>query len=196
MPGYWTDAEIERLSYFELDGVRSPGVLYEIELGDGTVLNWDKQNGFGLSGAFQRFTGLDLAEFTFRLRLTTEEDRRARDSVSWRRATAAPRQGQSDRIRTIKHLLLERGDPPVTLAVLLASPFEMAPDDGGAILAYKFRDGRKPLPNRTVPLNPLNAAEDQVPNPRFARIAAIGQAIDNAVSEGVQLLGGVTGGGQ
>lgn len=196
MPGYWTPEELAELAYFTLDGVRCPGVLYEMELGDGTVLNWDKQNGFGLDGAFQRFTGLDLAEFTFRLRCTTAADRQVRDSGAWRRAAKAPKPGQPDRIRAINHIVLRRADPPVTIVTMQNSPFEVAPDDGGAILAYKFRDGRKPAPRKTTPLNPLNQAEGQVPNPRQERIAALGTAIDKAIAEGAQLLGGpATGGG-
>jgi len=173
MSDYWTDEEIARFGYFELDGVRSPGVLVAMELGDGTELKWDEQNGFGLSGSFTRFTGLGLAELKMKIRLVDAEDRTAFDSADWRRATAVPVQGQRDRIRSLRHPVTERGKPPVNLVTLRYSPFEQPATDegGGVIVTYTFKAYRKPLPQVGKPLPPENKAEGEVTSVNQQRIA-------------------------
>jgi hypothetical protein len=195
--GYWTDKELERFGYFELDGARSPGVLFELDLGDGTPLQWDSQNGFGLSGEFLRFTGLGLAEFTLRLKLVDDGDRTSMDAGAWRRATAPPPQGQTDRIRSIRHPILERARPAVTLVTLQASPFETPAEGGAVVVAYKFKAYRKPLPQVGKPAAPQNVVEGKVPNKYEQAVdAVLDLVVKEAGSEGGGgLLGGLFGGG-
>jgi len=161
MSNYWTDAELARFGYFELEGARSPGVLVGMELGDGTPLKWDSQNGPALSGEFLRYMGLGLAEFKLTLRLVDEADRAAYDGAKWRAASSPPSQGQPDRKRSIRHPLLERARPAVNIVVLQSLPFEVpaTSEGGGVTITYSFKVYRKPLPQPTVPKPPEKADE-------------------------------------
>lgn len=186
MSDYWTDAELARFDYFELDGAKSPGVLFEMELGDGTPLKWDSQNGFGLSGEFTRFTGLGLAEFKFKLRLVDDTDRAAFDGAAWRKASKPPVQGQPDRYRAIKHPILERHPVPIKFVTMLTVPFEQpgTTEGGGAIVTYSFKAHRKQLPQPVTPKAP-EAATGSVPENAYqTQIAALTKRIDAELASG------------
>jgi hypothetical protein len=58
--------------YFKLGGKRSPGIA-EI-VGAASVRNWDKREGYALTGSFSVFRGRGLAEFSARIRLYTIAD--------------------------------------------------------------------------------------------------------------------------
>jgi hypothetical protein len=186
MSNYWTDAELARFGYFELEGARSPGVLVEMELGDGTPLKWDEQNGPALSGAFLRYMGLGLAEFKLKLRLVDEKDRAARDGANWRAASSSPIQGQPDRKRSIRHPVLERVTPAINLVTMQSVPFEQpaTSEGGGVIMVYPFKAWRKVLQQPTVPLPPENAEEGKVESPFQKEVAALSKSIDAALLEG------------
>jgi hypothetical protein len=171
---YWTEAERERFPYFELDGARSPGVLVGIEI-NGIPLKYDSQQGFGLSGEFLRFTGLGLAEWKFTLRLIDAEDRAANDAGPWRKATAPPPQGRTDRLRSIKHPVLERFRPAVTLGSLQEIPAEVpaTTEGGGVTITYPFKAYRKPLPQVGKPKTPTSAVTVKIPSPGQQRIAEL-----------------------
>lgn len=186
---YWTAAELARFGYFELEGVRSPGVLQEIDVGDGTPIKWDSQNGVALSGEFLRFMGLGLSEFSMKIRLVDDADRRAHDAAQWRRATAPPAQGQPDRKRSIRHPLLERARPAISIAVLLTSPIETpaTSDGGGVSITYKFKAWRKPLPVPAAPKQPEAAAAPQPPqNPRQKAIADLTAQVNAELAKGTK----------
>lgn len=171
---YWSDAELKRFGYFELEGAKSPGVLVEMELGDGTPLKWDEQNGPALSGAFLRYMGLGLAEFKLKLRLVDSKDRALRDGADWRRASSAPPQGQPDRKRSIRHPVLERVTPAINIVTMQSIPFEQpaTSEGGGAFLVYAFKAYRKSLQQPTVPKQPESAEEVQ-PLSKFQTEAAV-----------------------
>lgn len=184
---YWTEAELRRFSYFELDGARSPGVLVGIEI-NGIPLKYDSQQGFGLSGEFLRFTGLGLAEWKFTLRLIDEQDRADNDAGGWRKATAPPPQGKTDRLRSIKHPVLERFRPAVTLGYLQEIPAEVpaTTEGGGVIITYPFKAYRKPLPQVGKPAAPASAVTAKVPNPRQQAIAKLTEQISAELTKGKQ----------
>lgn len=184
---WWTDDELARFGYFELDGARSPGVLYAMELGDGTELKWEAQNGFGLSGEFTRFLGLGLAEFTFKLKGVDAQDRADYDAAAWRKASKPPVQGQADRPRAIRHPLLERHPVPIKFVTMRSVPFEVpGTDDGGAVeLAYRFKVYRKQLPQPVTPKTPDTAWERiGAENPQQQSIRRMLKGAEAALLEG------------
>lgn len=184
---YWTEAERARFHYFELDGARSPGVLVGIEI-NGIPLKYDSQQGFGLSGEFLRFTGLGLAEWKFTLRLIDEEDRAANDAGPWRKATAPPPQGKTDRLRSVKHPVLERFRPAVTLGYLQEIPAEVpgTNEGGGVFITFPFKAYRKPLPQVGKPKTPASAVTAKVPNERQQRIEKLKAQITAELTKGKQ----------
>mgnify|MGYP007079514860 CR=1 FL=1 len=105
---FWTPAELDRFSYFKLDDIRSPGVLQLPQMGEGIPITFQVAQGFGLSGATQRNTGLGLAEWSFTIWCIDAESRTALDAADWREATAPPPQGVPSRRRRIKHNRLGR----------------------------------------------------------------------------------------
>jgi hypothetical protein len=184
---YWTEAEEKRFAYFELDGARSPGVLVGIEI-NGIPLKYDSQQGFGLSGEFLKFTGLGLAEWKFTLRLIDAEDRAANDAGPWRKATAPPPQGRTDRLRSVKHPVLERFRPAVTLGYLQEIPAEVpaTTEGGGVTITYPFKAYRKPLPQVGKPKTPASAVTAKVPNANQARIADLTKQISAELTKAKQ----------
>lgn len=187
MSDYWTESELARFGYFELEGARSPGVLVEMELGDGTPLKWDEQNGPALSGAFLRYMGMGLAEFKLKLRLVDATDRAARDGAKWRAAASSPVVGVPDRKRSIRHPVLERVTPAINLVTMQSVPFEQpaTSEGGGVFLVYPFKAWRKIVQQPTVPLPPENAEEGKILSPFQKEVAGFNAAIEAAQKEAV-----------
>lgn len=176
---FWTDEEQSRFGFAVVDGVNSPGTITTIEI-NGTPINIDEQKGYGFDGAFLRETGLGLASCGFGCRLVDDEDRAGLMSAKFLRAIQASPPGQPQRIRTVKHPLLD-------LAASFASftarwrftgvPFPEPADGGGIMLWLRFKNDRKQKPRTGKPLDPRNVAQGKVPNPRQEAIKGVGALI-------------------
>ncbi len=182
---YWTEAEEARFGYFMLDGVKSPGTIVGFNI-NGVKLNYDSVKGFGLSGEFLRFTGLGLAEVGFIVRLVDEEDRIAEDSAAWQRATAPPVQGRPDRIRTVKHPVIERMRAVTNRWYLQEVPtgIPATNEGGGVTVEYSFKNNRKPLPQVGKPADPKNVVEGKVPDLADQLIEGVGVRIVSELIKG------------
>lgn len=190
---FWTLEELSRFSYFELDGIRSPGVLQLPQMGEGIPRGWESQQGFALSGAFLRYTGEGLAEWEFTIWCLDKESRQIVDSAEWKRATAAAPLGQPDRKRRIRHPLLERRG--IRECVLKNTPFEQPLDNGGSLtedaadadrgggiaLTYKFLQARKPYQHPSKPASASNVYEGKVPDYGDQFIAGLSAQLEQAL---------------
>lgn len=182
---YWSDEELGRFHYFELDGVKSPGTITAIAV-NGAALNYDAVKGFGLSGEFLRFTGLGLATIDFTVRLVDEEDRQSNERGEWQRASAPPVQGQVDRIRTLKHPIIEQMRAVTGRWRMLVIPApDLGTEEGGGVsFIYKFKNDRKPLPQTGKPVDPKNAAKGKVPDPFQQKVAAMTALVQAELAKG------------
>lgn len=152
----WSAEEQNQLDYVEITTtrgggavtVRSPGVC-TID-GDGIPRNWDVVNGFGLSGATQRFKGIGLAEFTLTIRVWKATDRAL--LVTFAKAVEVSVPGQPERVYQVKNPRLAfKG---IDKMVFLNDPFPKDNADQSDTLVYKCRQWRKALATLTSPSAP------------------------------------------
>lgn len=157
----WTAEELDQLDYVEITTtrsgkpvtVRSPGVC-TVE-GDGIPREWDVVQGFGLSGATQRFKGIGLAEFTITIRVWEAEHRPLLKVFAAAVEVSLP--GQQERVYEIKNPRLAfKG---ITQMVFLNDPFPKDEKDQSDTLTYKCRQWRKRLPTLTSPSAPGASSE-------------------------------------
>lgn len=183
---FWRDDELARFGYFELAGVRSPGLCVGIDIGDGTPLLWDEQTAMNYDGVFLRFKGLGLADFSFLCRVVDEEDRAAYDSAGWTRASSPAPQGQPQRILSIRHPVLEVAKTPVNKAYLLNSPFPVpgTSEGGGVLLSYKFKAYRKQIVRPAKPVPAANVATGKVSDPRRERVGLKQSILEKKLAAG------------
>jgi len=69
------------VNYFLLNGRRSPGIA-EFPSGASAPRKWDPRKGYGLSGGGIVYTGDDLAKFTVRISLFSDDDWTAWDAFA------------------------------------------------------------------------------------------------------------------
>lgn len=171
----WNTEEQVQLDYVEITTtrggvpltVRSPGVCM-VE-GDGIPREWDVVQGFGLSGATQRFKGIGLAEFTITIRVWLAEHRPLLRVFAAAVEVSLP--GQPERVYQIKNPRLAfKG---ITQMVFLNDPFPKDEKDQSDTLSYKCRQWRKPLPTLTAPSAPgASSAQGHASDEFESRVAA------------------------
>lgn len=91
------------LDKFVLAGEVSPG--YAELKGVGTPRKWEQRRSYGMGGATVWFLGRELAQFTIRIELWTEED--WAHWQSWRHLVLAPPFGRRPRALDIWHPILD-----------------------------------------------------------------------------------------
>lgn len=152
----WSAEELAQLDYVEITTtragkpltVRSPGVC--LVEGDGIPREWDVVQGFGLSGATQRFKGIGLAEFTLSIRVWLPEHRSLLKTFAAAVEVSLP--GQPERVYQVANPRLAfKG---IAQMVFLNDPFPKDEKDQSDLLVYKCRQWRKPLPTLTSPSAP------------------------------------------
>jgi hypothetical protein len=140
--------------YIVLGGVRSPGRA--TVLGAGSPRKWDKQQGYGVSGATLAFTGDDLSEFDVVIDLW--EDSHWREWGAFAKVLASRPKGRfsPEGAFTIVHPVLNRTPISISSVVVLdAGGFEQN-DTGLWTTRIKFSAYRKPRvalgkPNAAIP---------------------------------------------
>lgn len=150
-----TDDPFER-DYILLSGKRSPG-LAEI-VGAGTPRNWDKRKGYGLMGATTVFHGMDLAEFSVKLRLYTRQD--FADWAAWKPLVDKPPVGTLPRSLDITHPLLEQLDIKSVVVQDVSQPEQT--DDGEWTIEIKLLQWRQPVVRLAKPEGSTAAPVDPV----------------------------------
>lgn len=182
----WTPEEQDQLDYVEITTTRagatvtarSPGVC-TIE-GDGIPRNWDVVNGFGLSGATQRFKGIGLAEFSITIRVWQAAHRPLLKVFA--AAVEASLPGQPERVYQIKNPRLAfKG---IASCVFLNDPFPKDESNQSDTLVYKCRQWRKPLPTMSSPTAPGAASSVGAAATEYQkRIAEKTAIIDNRLQQ-------------
>lgn len=66
------DPTTQPVDYIKLAGQKSPGVAEVV--GAGSPREWDERKGYGLSGSFSIFKRRELAKFSVRLKLVSQQD--------------------------------------------------------------------------------------------------------------------------
>jgi hypothetical protein len=149
------------IDYILLNDQRSPGVA--MISGAGTPRKWQKQQGFGLSGAIVFFTGLDLSTFEVTLQLATVDD--WNDWHDWKSLVQKPPLGTRPRALTIWHPFLEDLDIKSVVVEDMMQP-EVSDTMMGTI-KIKFLQYRRPRPSFAKP----DGAGNKTLTPTEAEIA-------------------------
>ena len=136
-----------------LAGQRSPGIAYV----EGAELSrrLHERRAFGVSGATVIDQGAELAHFTVRLYLTTEDELDAWDT--WKALLVRPAQ-RSTQGQDIEHPIL--ADLGIS-AVLLEGRSQLSQDEvGGWTVTIKFCEFRRPVPALSAPDSASAAPQD------------------------------------
>jgi hypothetical protein len=178
----WSAEEQAQLDYVEIETtrsgkpvkVRSPGVC-EVD-GDGIPREWDVVQGFGLSGATQRFKGIGLAEFSLTIKVWETAHRT--ELKAFASAVEVSQPGQPERVYAVKNPRLAfKG---IDKMVFLNDPFPKDGKDQSDTLVYKCRQWRKPLPTLTAPSAAGSSSEQGKSADVFeARLAARAAVLEN-----------------
>ena len=155
-----------------LSGKRSPG-LADVS-GANSPRNWDKRKGYGLMGAIAVFHGMDLAEFSVKLRLYTPQD--WEDWHAWKALVDKPPVGTRPRSLDITHPLLEELDIKSVVVTDVMQPEQT--DNGEWTVEIKLLQWRqpkiglaKPEGSTATPVDPVEQEIGQLTE-QFQKLAA------------------------
>lgn len=140
------DAKDSPWDFILLAGQRSPG-LCDIK-GASSPRKWDEAQGYGLSGAILRFTGLGLAKFSVVLRLYEPAHWEAWQS--FKAIVQKPPQGVRPKALDIYHPALEQLEIKAVVVEEVSQP-EQTGDTGEWSITIEFREWRRPRPQLAVP---------------------------------------------
>lgn len=140
------DGAAEALDFITLAGMASPGIAY-VE-GAGTPRKWDKQQGYGTDGAFLKWTGDDLAEFTVRIECWLSEHFLA--WASFRELVKKSPPNVQPKVLDIRHPQLEDCDIHAVV-VLDVSQWVLSDDTGKWSVTIKFSVFRAAKPAIAAP---------------------------------------------
>ena len=135
-----------------LGGAKTPGLAYPT--GAGAPVNWDRQKGWGYSGATLIYTGADLSDFDVIVEMW--ERSHWRDWNDFARVLEKPPVGVRAKALEIVHPLINRAPWKITQAVVRnPTQFEQSPT-GKWAMRIQLTAFRAPLPalgkpNGTIP---------------------------------------------
>lgn len=167
--------------FIVLNGVRSPGRATIVNAG--SPRNWDKQKGWGTTGATLIYTGDDLAEFDVVIDLWLPEHWAQWNTFA--RVLEKRSTGLGAKFLSISHPLLYRAPLRITqVALKNVSQFELA-KSGMWTCRLSFIDWKEPMPalgkpNGTIPRDNSGIA-DFASDPQIAALMAKQAALGGAL---------------
>lgn len=151
------------VDYIVLAGKKSPGIA--TIFGADRPRKYDEQNGYGLSGATLRFTGLGLSHFKVELMLYTTEDWDAWNV--WKSVLDKPPTGRVPQSLSIRHPLLDSVQISQVVVENDVAPEQVG--DGVWKVEIKFSQFRKVR----IALAKIEGTKDTPVDPADKAIAAL-----------------------
>lgn len=127
------------VDYILLAGLKSPGIA-ELPNGANSPRKWDVRKGYGLSGSGVVYVGDDLAKFSVKILLLTDEDWSA--WTSFRALLVKPPNNVKPKSLAIWHPILEEHGVASVVVEDLVGPTQTM--DGGWTWEIKFLQFRAP----------------------------------------------------
>jgi len=148
---FWNPEELAAMDVVKFETTDAKGRKIGFETPPGAKLvckprpmNWQEQNGLGLSGAITRFVGIGLATATLTLSLVTAEHRTQFDAGCGKYLVSPP-QGQPAKVFSAYHPRLAR--LKISQVRLLSEPAgEWNEGQQTETVVYELGEWRKPLP--------------------------------------------------
>lgn len=155
MAAYWSDEELAAMqvvTFGTTDAkgkpikVSTPGVAKVV--GQPRPLNWNVQQGMGLSGAVARFAGIGLAKGTITLKMGGIEGAFLRSEYKeMRKYVRGPKQGEPARVYDVTHPRFAEYNPPVLRIHITDDPAgDWDENTQIETVVINWEEDRKPLP--------------------------------------------------